>query len=383
MKKISFFIILGLLLAIPTVVLARTIQESVVIDKDQVVDRNLIKTAQTIDIKGRVEGDVILAANEITISGQVGGDVIAVGVDIKITGQVDGNVRVIGRNVIIDALIGKNLNAFASDIKINEDNQVGWSALVYGMSIDVRGLVGGHLDAGALNGLNIFGKVGGDTIAYLGEQSTLTVFGEAELDGNMIYKGQDKNQLTVKSGAQITDQEFEVWDAPQLDWKVLVGWGTAFYLFAKLIKLFGLLIVGLLLISLFRHKLLAVSKSLLEKPAVKMGWGLVYVVVIPIILFLLFFTVIGIPLAVITGLLFGITIYLTKILIGLLIGQKLLKSLNKGKDAPLVWSLVLGTFIYVVLISIPVIGWLLGFIGTIWAFGALGEMIKKINWGNK
>jgi len=378
MKKV-ILIALAIFVITPAIVLAQSYQAEVTVSKNEVVDRNLIRAAQTVNIEGRVDGDVIIAANEITISGRVGGDVIAAGNIIRITGSVEGNVRVAGNNVEIDANIGKNLNAFGNTVNISEKTSVAWSALLFGSTVNLRGQIGGHLDGGAVN-FKIYGQVGGDSTVHLSNDGNLTLYEESEIGGTLTYKGEAASQLTLESGATVGQKEFVVQKIPSISWKSLVGWGTGFYVFFKLIKLFGLFVVGLILIALFHKKLFAVTEAMWKKPANQIGWGAVYLIVIPIIIFLLLLTVIGLPLAIIAALLYGIALYLTQIFVGLLIGKKALESINKNKEVSLTWAMVLGVFIYLLLITIPVIGWLINLVGTIWVLGAIAELLKKINW---
>jgi len=116
MFKRNFFrkswglVILGLfLIALPVAVFATTNGDSVYIGPDQIVDGNLIRFGNVIDIAGAVKGDLIVFGNTITISGPVAGDVIAAGNSIKITGDVNGSVRLAGNNIDIDSEIGQEL----------------------------------------------------------------------------------------------------------------------------------------------------------------------------------------------------------------------------------------------------------------------------------
>ncbi|MBU1148593.1 polymer-forming cytoskeletal protein [Patescibacteria group bacterium] len=378
MKKSIIFIAL-VTLFIPSVVLATAWQEEITVAKNQVVDRNFIKAARTITISGEVEGDVIVAASQVTISGKVGGDVIAAGSDIEISGEVAGNVRVAGANINISGLVGKNLNAFGSQITLSEDSQVAWSVMAYGANVDLKGIIGGHLDGGG-DTVNVYGQVGGDANIHLAEKGQITIRDDAEITGTLIYKSNSQNQLTVESAATIGSQQFQTWEAPELNWKALIGWGAGFYAFSKLVALFGLYLVGLVLIALFGRRLLKITEIMVSKPLPLLGWGLVYLIVTPLVLIILLIMVISAPLAVIGALLYGIILYLTKIFVGLWLGAKILKYFSKGKEISLIWSLVIGVLIYSMLINIPGLGWFISLIGTIWVLGAIASLVKQLNW---
>src|SRR3989339_1258289 len=133
MFKRNFFrkswglVILGLfLIALPVAVFATTNGDSVYIGPDQIVDGNLIRFGNVIDIAGAVKGDLIVFGNTITISGPVAGDVIAAGNSIKITGDVNGSVRLAGNNIDIDSEIGHNAWLLAGNVNLGDKSSVGW-----------------------------------------------------------------------------------------------------------------------------------------------------------------------------------------------------------------------------------------------------------------
>src|SRR3972149_7518501 len=84
-KILIIFLTVGLLSAllviIPLIGRAATLkaQDTVFLSSDQVVDGNLIVTANIVEIQGTVHGDVIAFANSLTISGSGFGESIAPG----------------------------------------------------------------------------------------------------------------------------------------------------------------------------------------------------------------------------------------------------------------------------------------------------------------
>ena len=88
------------------------------------------------------------------------------------------------------------------------------------------------------------------------------------------------------------------------------------------------------------------------------------------------FTVIGIPLGIIIMLSYLIYIYLTKIFVSLFIGRGFLKFFGSSPKSG--WTLLVGLIIYVILTSIPFIGWILNIIFVFIGFGALLIYYKQI-----
>ena len=114
-----------------------------------------------------------------------------------------------------------------------------------------------------------------------------------------------------------------------------------------------------------------------------MLFGLVYLIITPIALLLLLFTIIGIPLSIIGFCLYFILIYTLRIFTGILLGQKIIDYFSKNKLAPankersLLWPMILGTIIIFILTSLPYFSWFFSLVATVWAFGGLAEVLKK------
>lgn len=100
-----------------------------------------------------------------------------------------------------------------------------------------------------------------------------------------------------------------------------------------------------------------------------MGLGLLFLIVAPITTFILLITIIGIPLAMALLFTYFFFIYLAKIFISLVLGEKLLGYFNKEYNPYLV--LLIGLFLYLILTSIPVVGWLITFVSVLIGMGAI------------
>lgn len=380
MRKFIFLFTLFFFLAIPLIALAQTnvFPESISVAKDEVIEDNYIKAANSIDINGTINGDAILAGNTITINGNVQGDVIAAASIIKINGEVQGNVRVLGATVEINNKVGKNVNAFGSNLTLTENSSVGWSLLFGCSQIDINSPVAGKI-LGTAAKININNSVGTNVNVNLGEKGTLTVGSEAKIKGDLIYTG-TKDAL-INSGGLIQGKTLhkpisaEITQAKKF---LSRNW-----LLFRIIGLFGLLLVGVVIITLAKEKTRQINQEMWQQPVKTMLFGLLYLIVIPIILFLLIFTIIAGPLSLIGFCLYFIIIYLARIFTGTLIGQKILEYFGKKKlgpeqkEANLLWPMILGTTIIYILTSVPYLGWFFGLLAIIWALGGLGEMLKK------
>jgi len=375
-KKLVIFSLL--LLALPVAVFAagNQVDQSIQINKDEIVDGNLIKVGNIINIEGAVKGDVILAGNSIRISGPVAGDVIVAGNSVRILGPVEGSVRVVGSTVEITGEVKHNVWVAGSSVVLAKESLVGWDVFAAAGSVEIRGKVGGNVSVGT-GTLVVSNEIGKNLTTAADAEGQVILESGAKINGDLTYKAARDEQLVIKEGATVAGktERQALSKGHQADRK---DFGPVLFLF-KIISFFGLLIVGLALVTLIPKKLLVVKDEMIKRPARSLGWGLVYLVVTPVIVVLLMFTVIGIPLAIVIVPLYLVVLYLSKVLAGLALGTLAVDWLTKNKyHGSLIWPLALGLLILIVVSSLPIFGWLIGLLITLWAFGAVIQVKKDI-----
>ncbi len=391
-KKLSLILGLVLLLVIPFIVQAtvKEANENVYLAQAVVHDGNYYATGNIIEIAGTINGDVFAAGNSVSISGTINGDVFAAGSSVSISGKVDGsvfsvasnilingeilgNVRVAGSNIIIENKVGRNVMAAGSNVSLTSQAEVAGHLSLAGAVLDVRSKTGGNFEAVG-ESITLAGDIGGKTKLNLDKTGQVVFLSSAHLMGNFEYTA--SKEITVSSEVTIDGETIFNQFYPREQKKRVLGIITAGYFFFKLIQLFGLLIVGLVIISLAKKKVLETADLMLKEPAKQIGQGLVWFIVTPVVIILLLITVIGIPLAFLLSLTYIILIYLSKVFAGLAIGLMLTKAFGWQKMS-LIGSLILGIIIFVILKSIPIIGWLFSLVAIWWGLGALIEIKKR------
>lgn len=376
MKKAKILFLTLILLSVPLFVFAyNASEENIYIAADEVIDGNFVKVANIINIAGAVNGDVILVGSNISISGPVAGDVFALASNIVINGDVQGSVRAMAGNIEISSKVDRNVNAFASTITISESSEIGWDLIAAGGSIENKGRVLGNVNVAGGN-IILDNEVGKDVILNLGVDGRGTLHPGTKILGNLIYKSTKADQLEINEGAQISGEtRHEVVTAGGIQAPSF----SAFYFLGKLVSLFGLMIVGLVIITLTPKFVSQVSIEMTKAPWHSLGWGLIYTLLTPIVIILLFFTIIGIPLATILIPVYFIALYLAKVFAGITVGLIIVNWVTKGKyKKTLIWPMVLGLVVLDVIYSIPFLGWFVCLLAILWALGALIEVKKAI-----
>ena len=127
------------------------------------------------------------------------------------------------------------------------------------------------------------------------------------------------------------------------------------------IQFIGMLLLGLLLVWGIPKHLEKARKALDDAFWPSFMWGLLAVVLTPMVAFLLFFSLIGMPIALFLMVLYVLAGIYGMILISLYLGEKILKKVTKRhwRSVSPYWSIVLGVLIVVLLVNIPFLGLLI------------------------
>lgn len=375
-----FFLFLLLLIPITVGAKATYGQQNISIGKDEIIDYNFIATAKVINLSGQFTKDVIIAAGSVTIDGNVGGDIIAIASDIKINGKVDGNARIVGGTVEINGKVGKNVTIVGGNLILGPNAEVGWDAMMVSDNADIKGKIKGDLKGFGGNFL-IANEISGNVDLKQYNQGLLTLTPQTLIGGNLNYravqpaaieKSQVKGEIVYAASESAHKNAFNA---------------TSFFTF--LVSLFSALVIGMIIIILTPQFITTVTGRMREKPLISLGRGLIYFIIIPIILVLLMFTVIGIPLAIIGGGLYFLVIYLSKIFVSVIVGEKAInyyyarkaksatETMAEPQKTSAIKTMILGVVIFMLLGTLPAIGGLIKFLGVLWFLGAFGKIAME------
>ncbi|MBI2426446.1 MAG: hypothetical protein HYV34_01235 [Candidatus Kerfeldbacteria bacterium] len=344
---------------------------------DEVVERNVTKAAQTVEIDGTVKGDLIVAAQNVRVNGTIEGDLIAAANNIHVSGNVLGNVRVAGNLIQLDGTVGKNVNVFGSTVIFDDTSTVGWSVFAAGASVTFDGTVNGHVDANGET-ITLNGKVVGDLKTKTGSEGRVSIQESANVGGDVLYSG---SKPSVDESATIAgDVRMTTSPLPMKDTNRLAGLAASFFALFQTVSLVATMIVALLAIGLFRKTTLSIITSALERPGQSFGWGAAVFFLTPILVVLLAVTLVGIPLAAILGVLYGVKLYLAKVALGILVGYVLLTRVAKREqtDLNLYLSAAVGVLVLGLVFLIPILGALVIFVGVLWMLGAMLMALKGV-----
>ncbi len=246
---------------------------------------------------------------------------------------------------------------FKGDLLVGKGQTVGDVFVVDG-TVTVRGTV--HGDLIDVNGdVTIRGTVTGDVVT-IAKRATL---GRRARIGGQLKWAQDRP--VVAPGAVVSGK------VKKLDAGSINTSGLAFALGAWLVFTLSLLIAGLLLLVLAPAAADAAVRAARASTGRTVITGILLLILLPILGVLLLVTVVGTPLGLglllVLGPLYAIS-YLTG---AMLVGRRIRKSGGR------IGAFIVGLVILQVLALIPILGWLISLVATVFGLGALFVAMRR------
>lgn len=365
-----------LLLLLPLMVSAYAVKtgDSIYVPKGETIEGNLYAAGSNLTIEGKVAGDVICAGQSINLSGEVAGDVICAGQSFDIRGQIGGNLRLIGESINFSGQVARNAMILGATIVTAASSTIGWDLLALGDSFQLRGDIGRDL-SGLAGKAVLAGKIGKNVNLNLGpknaNQPILTIAGTAKISGDVNYTA-DKDAV-IETGAAINGKTTR--NLPPVVVKKPNFFNFSWW-WGNLIAVFSALIIGLVLISFWRESIIKVTDLMLNKAGASLAWGLLVLLLTPIIAIILLVTIIGIPLSLILTAVWLISLYLSKILVGILVGRGLLNNFWLKQKDSLILAMVIGIVIAYLIFALPFIGKIMALLAVLWGLGGILLTLK-------
>lgn len=359
------------LAAIPVLAFDARAGDSVTVDAGDVVNEDMYLAGQTVVSNAVVNGDVFAAGQTVTIGGSVANGLTVAGQTIMVNADVSHGIRAAGTNIAVAGDVGRDLLAAGATVTVHESSVIGGDLLLGAGTAVLRGDVGGELWGGAEE-LTIEGTITGNVNVKVG---TLVIKPGASIGGNLTYTGRQEAAIpagVVKGSVQFTQR---VDDRSGKDGGKGLKALAPLALFAdftwKVISYLMVFLTGLVLIAMAPRRMAGAASAIRTDTGPVAGYGAIALFVTPIAALVVCLTVIGLPLGIITLLLWSILLYLSQLPVGLLIGHLVL-----GRNRPLetkgfmIGCLALGLLLLWLLKAIPVVGFFVWLASALFGLGA-------------
>lgn len=354
-----------LLLVIPKFSLASIIQTNENITINEEINTNLYLVGGYIETNDYINGDLIAIGGTTNINSIVSGDITIISGESKLTKPTTRSAKIVSGSTIITENIDGDLIVIAGSVTIGENVEIKGDLIAIAQLIDIKGKIDGNVRI----------------ISTKASLHNCTVLGNASIKSNEIIFDNNFNvigNLNYSSSDHIYQIEKHV--QGNTNYKQIEEKGYFSVLSNKLWYGLTLIVIGIILIMVFpnfvQNSVMKINNQLGKTTL----WGIICLILIPIIALILFITIIGIPLSLILIILYIISLYISPIFLALLVGSAIIpyknsKSKKKLEDKYLknkmLLSLLLGLLIYILITSIPLLGGAVTFITIVIGFGAL------------
>lgn len=350
----SLLLVLGLAQPAGAVELRSQKKGSIVIRESEVIDDTLVVHAENVTVDGTVTGNLFVFGGDLSMNGTVKGDLFSFAGNIRVKGTVEGNVFAFGGNTEVSGRVGQSVHAFAGNFMLPQGAEVGGDAFGFAGAANVDGEV--KRDLVTFAGATIIsGTVGRHVRA---RTEALQVKSSAKIGGDLKARVKKQDKVEIDPAATIGGvKEIKVqppqpsqWLRPRFYIQQALGLGIVFLLGLFLYWAFPTL----------RAARLAGGSELGKQ----IGVGVVALVVPPVVACVLFILLIGIGvlarafliatlIPMLLVILWLLTVYMSKVVVGLAIGRALAKS--PPGDPRIALPLLLGLVIIYLLINVPIL----------------------------
>jgi cytoskeletal protein CcmA (bactofilin family) len=356
--RLFLFLILSLTLLTPAYAAEYLAGNIVKVQSGDTVYSDIFAGSRYVDVHGVVKGDIYAGCEVLTVEGRIDEDLLVGCRNLEIRGSVKDGVVAFAQTIVIDGVIGGDVLAFGGSVRLTE-----------------RAILKGNLFVGTgelwLDGARIAGDInGGAGKIYLNGQISGQVNLEAEhVNFGTNYQANKGTKLTLKSELNQKNLDYVPANLEVIVKKPRRFYQSIFFYW----KFLALLVLGIIIISLFKN----VSRDLLahgsEKPLRDLGVGFLIVVVTPIILVILMLFILTIPLGLILLAAYLVLLCLAIIYTAIFSGDYILKLLKSDGKKSLFWPLLLGLLILIFIVQLPLLGFFFNL--AIFSFGSGGLIV--------
>ena len=298
--------------------------QSIEVAENEIIDDDLIVFAKTVNITGKVTGDLWAFAQNVYLCGEVGGSIFSGAASVDIDVKKVKTVWAAGGNIKVSGLVEKNVILFGGTLLLDNNATVGKDLGVYGSELNVKGKVGGTIKGG-IGDFVMEGQSGDVDI----KADEVKIKSGANITGDLIVRS--KKEPVIEEGAKITGETRleRKEDEEEKFFLALAPFFAFMITIAKIIMFIAKIIVGIIIIALFKKYTRRIMDTLIKAPWKSLGLGFLGIIVIPVVVVILFCILIGYPLAIFGIYVLTILCYLSSVFVGLVIGEKIIQLFKK------------------------------------------------------
>lgn len=310
------------------------------------------------------QSDLYLFDSDVTMDKLVNGNVYIFGNNVKITGQIAGNLYVCGNNVTVeDAYIQSSAYIVAQKITFG-----GIASDLYATcnSLEIPSDCGVYRDLRVgCNTAYITGIIGKDAFISTEALSLEKDGNIATIYGNLNYSS--NSEINIPSGSV----EGKVNYSKSVQNEISISKKITNYLFEAACAIVFTLVIYLIALWLAPKTIESIKDTLSKHWLPSFGIGLLALILIPIISIILMISIIGVPLAFVLLVLYGLLLSISISVLSISLTKIIANKFNINKKLMNVLILILVSLVIWALKLIPFVGPIVYFILLLAGFGSI------------
>ncbi len=290
----------------------------IIIDATQQDDT--YRAGETITVNAVIQGDLVIAGGKLIVNDSINGDLTAAGGELFLNSYIADDARIAVGRATIDAEIGDDLFVFGGEVILTDNAKIHGNLHCFAGSIEINGEVLGKLD---IKGEDVL--INGtfrETSRITGED--ITIGSNAKFYKDVEYWHSD-GEIDFKNSLVNTKALFNEDLSEENSQLSLTSFGTNSMKLWVYYILSAFLVI-LVLHALFRNAFSSAVEGIENNWLKSFGFGLIYLIGIPVLIILALLMIIGIPLG-----LFATVIFIFSLLFGHLIAALLIVYYFKHK----------------------------------------------------
>lgn len=342
-----------------------------------------------VSVSSTISGDLFVAGGDVTVTGEVVQDLMVGGGQVKIRGDIGDDVRVGGGEVQITSSVDGDIIVFAGNVEVADGAIVGGDLVVNGGQVTMNGTVNGNTitNAGVLfmggtsnadftfNGDELYmnGTINGNSRVVA---KKMTLSDRSRFRGDVEYWTKEEPDFgssvlgTINYNEELkpySDKHMQKAKAGAAAGLAALAAGTIIY------TILSALLFIVLVLALTKTYFPDAAKRLQKEPWLHFVYGVLFFIATPVVGILFCITIIGIPIGAAIFAVYAFTIAFAKLFTAVTLG-KYWEARSPKKKYALWQSVGIAMLMYIALKVIgivPVLGWIVVFVATCMAIGAL------------
>lgn len=326
---------------------------------------SIAKAGDTLIEEGEYDSLRVLAGNKVVNKANTDGLSLNLGNYIIFEGDTSYGLYA-GNSITINGTIEKDLFVAGNNITISEEANIGRDVYIAGNNVKIKTNIKRDLRLASatvdLSGITINGD------AYIGAENII-------LDKDTVITG----KLTYTEDSKITNLELAKIGSTKTvkSTKVEINYTLKDRIYNFVISYCAALVTMFIifyLIPKIKERLNNIPLDV-ESIAKTTGIGLLLLLITPLVLIIAIFSGVLTPISLITLAMYIISIYISTLLVGYIIGRKIINKYVVKDNTYL--SLAAGILIIKLIKLIPVVGNIIGAIALLYGLGIIFKLIKQ------